>query len=182
MFYVRRVFNRSLYGYAYLVVFCLLFSPEYMHRFVQMAADFGNVICLVTATVAAAGIINLTYSIIWQILYNRRLRDSIVQHKELMKNRQYMQRQESVRKQLKLGTVFEDEEYEPYDAQAEQERNLQEIEDQFANMVIDSEETLQHKTPTRRTPGLRRSNHANKQKLMELEEAADNPRLQIIQS
>ena len=73
--------------FAYLVVFCLLFSPEYMHRFVETAADFGNAICLAISTVAAAGIINLTYSIIWQILYNRRLRDSIVKHKELMKNR-----------------------------------------------------------------------------------------------
>ena len=84
--------------FSYLCAFCLIFSPEYMHRSVSFAPDSGNAVCITVATVVLAGIILLAYSIIWQIVYNRNRRDDIVKFRELLKARLYMQRQDSTRK------------------------------------------------------------------------------------
>ena len=96
--------------FSYMCIFCLIFTAEFSHRFVRVAADLGNAICVMMASVGALGFCLLTYSIIWQIVYNRRMRDEIVKRHELLKGLRYMQRQESVREQLKLATVNEDDE------------------------------------------------------------------------
>lgn len=101
--------------FGYLCAFCLIFSPEYIHRSVSIAADAGNAVCITVATVVLAGIILLSYSIIWQILYNRRRRDAIVNQRESLKARQYMLRQESTRKLIKMATVVEEEQEQSVD-------------------------------------------------------------------
>ena len=79
-----------------------------MDRSVEIAVSSGDAICLTIAAVAVMGVAHLAYSIIWQIIFNRRIRDAIVKHRQIGKARAYMLRQDSTRKQLKLATVDEE--------------------------------------------------------------------------
>lgn len=105
--------------------FCLIFTAEYSHRFVFIAAELGDAVCLIFVTVTALGLVLQSYSIVWQIVYNRRIRDEIVKNRELRKGLRYMQRQESVRKQLKLATVDEEDEHDRHHGIEEEEKQGQ---------------------------------------------------------
>lgn len=60
------------FGFAWTCTLCMMFSPEYMYRSYTIASDMANAVCALTGCISILGLAWLTYSLVWQALFNLR--------------------------------------------------------------------------------------------------------------
>ena len=82
--------------FAWVCTLCMMFSAEYMHRSFEIAADMANAVNSITGCVALFGLINLIYSLIWQIQFNMRRKANMELASEMARRPPRVKKQKKV--------------------------------------------------------------------------------------